>query len=141
MTKTVQGRRITLANGEIDNGLKLLRALFVENECGVEQITTGGVTSLHSFPQCPRMEYLQDLVGQWQTTRMTYGQHIPDVHLKTLFLKMVPEQIATDIRKRPELDTLQLCIAYVLGEIGRYKDTRLAKIHAQRVHKALSNGN
>lgn len=119
-------------NGGVHSSLK--------TKMGLSKSPLDGVTSLHSFPQCAKLEDLQNYIGLWQTTRMQYGQGIQDVHLRTMFLNMVPESVASDIRKRPELKTLQSCIKYVLGEIGRYNDNRLATIHAQKIHKAPTNG-
>ena len=76
----LHGRRLSLTQNEQDNGFELWRSLFIENEGGAEQVALGGMSTLHSFPQCPRIEDLQHWLGQWQICRHKYGSDLPEIH-------------------------------------------------------------
>ena len=136
----VHERSLELTFNQPGNGLELWRALFVENEGGAEQVQLGGMTNLHSFPQCPSAADLQHYIGQWQITRQKFGHGLPDIHLKQMFLNMLPDKVAAEIREKKELVTLQHCINHVLSDIGRFNDGRLAKVHAQRLKQNLAHG-
>ena len=125
---------------EADNGLELLRALFVENEGGAEQVELGGMSNLHSCPPCSSTNDMLHYIGEWNKTRMQHGQGLPDMHLRQMFLNMLPEKVASECRKKPELNTMQKCIDHVMKDIGRYQDQRLARGHAERLKYALSHG-
>ena len=136
----VHGRRMALTQNDADNGFELWRALYIECEGGAEQVTLNGMSNLHSFPQCPRAEDLQHWLGQWQMTRQKYGNDLPESHLKQMFLNMVPGSVAEKLRERKDLNTLQQYIDEINADLGRLNDTKLAKIHAQRMTAALKSG-
>ena len=136
----LHGRRLALTQNEADNGFELWRALFVENEGGAEQVALGGMSNLHSFPQCPRIEDLQHWLGQWQMTRQRYGSDLPETHLKQMFLNMLPESVSHKLRERKDLTTLQQYINEIDADLGRLNDAKLAKIHSQRMTSALKSG-
>ena len=83
----LHGRRLALTQNDADNGFELWRALFKENEGGAEQVALGGMSNLHSFPQCPRIEDLQHWLGQWQMVRQKFGADLPEIHLRQMFLQ------------------------------------------------------
>ena len=85
---------MALTQNEADNGFELWRALYVENEGGAEQVALGGMSNLHAFPKCPRVDDLQHWLGQWQMTRQKYGADLPEMHLKQMFLNMLPDSVA-----------------------------------------------
>ena len=137
---SIHGRRLTLTQNEPDNGIELWRALFVENEGGAEQVILGGMTSLHAFPQCPSLGDLQHWVGQWQITRQKFGQGLPEMHLRQMFLNMLPPAVAEKLRERKDISTLQEYINEINGDLGRLNDARLAKVNAQRMKTTLLHG-
>ena len=140
ITDTVHIRCLTLTMNEDDNGLELWRMLFLENEGGAEQVEIAGMTDLHSFPSCPSAADVLHYTGQWNITRMKHGNDLPDAHLRQMFLNMLPEKIASDIRDKRECNTLQKCMDQVMKDIHRYNDGKLAKIHSQRLKQMLSRG-
>ena len=140
VAEAVYSRRQTLVNGEEDHGIELWRALYVENEGGAEQVIVGGMNNFHTFPRCDRPENLQTYIGYWQQTRMQYGQGLPDGHLRTMFLNILPPAIEKEVRENKTLDTLQKCINHVLQDLGRYNDSKVAKLHSQRLRHMLSHG-
>ena len=125
---------------EEDNGIELWRALFIENEGGAEQVQLGGMNSLHSFPPCPGPSDLQHWIGQWQICRQKFGHDLPEIHLRQMFLNMLPHAIAEKLRERRDISTLQEYINGIHGDIGRLNDARLAKVHAQRMKTTLASG-
>ena len=140
ITNTVHMRCLTLTMNEDDNGFELWRMLFLENEGGAEQVEIAGMNDLHAFPQCPSASDVLHYTGQWNITRMKYGNDLPDQHLRQMYLNMLPEKIAADIRDKRECDTLQKCMDQVMRDIHRYNDGKLAKIHSQRLKHMLSQG-
>ena len=136
----LHGRRLALTQNDADNGFELWRALFIENEGGAEQVALGGMSNLHAFPQCPRVEDLQHWLGQWQMTRQKFGAGLPEAHLKQMFLNMLPPSVSEKIRERRDLVTLQQYINEIDVDLGRLNDAKLAKIHAQRMTNSLKPG-
>ena len=136
----LHGRRLALTQNDADNGFELWRALFIENEGGAEQVALGGMSNLHAFPQCPRVEDLQHWLGQWQMTRQKFGAGLPEAHLKQMFLNMLPPSVSEKLRERRDLVTLQQYINEIDLDLGRLNDAKLAKIHAQRMSNALKSG-
>ena len=133
---TVYTNRSVLAGGTA-NGLELWRALYVKHEGGAVQVEIGGMTSLHSFPQCDKIESLQLWVGKWQETKDLYGAGISDAHLRTMFLNVLPPTVQREIREKPELTTLHSCISHVLSDLGRLNDASLSKLHMERLKSSL----
>ena len=140
VTDAVHSRRLTLTQNEEDNGIELWRALFVENEGGAEQVQLGGMTTLHAFPPCPGVSDLQHWVGQWQISRRKFGNDLPEIHLRQMFLNMLPTAVAEKLRERRDLTSLQAYIDEVNGDLGRLNDARLAKVQAQRMKSTLHQG-
>ena len=140
ITNTVHMRRLRLTMNEEDNGLELWRMLSLEKEGGAEQVKIAGMNDLHSFPQCPSAADVVHYTGQWNITRMKHGNDLPDAHLRQMYLNMLPEKIASDIRDKSECNTLQRCMDQVMKDIHRYNDGKLARIHSQRLKQMLSRG-
>ena len=136
----LHGRRLALTQNDADNGFELWRALYIENEGGAEQVALGGMSNLHAFPQCPRVEDLQHWLGQWQMTRQKFGAGLPEAHLKQMFLNMLPPSVSEKLRERRDLVSLQQYINEIDLDLGRLNDAKLAKIHAQRMSNALKPG-
>ena len=133
---SVYNNRSVLSGGG-ENGLELWRALFVKHEGGADQVELGGIGSLHSFPQCDKVESLQHWVGKWQEMKDTYGTGISDVHLKSMFINILPPGVQKEIREKPGLATLQQCIDHVLADLGRLNDVQLSKLHTERLKQSL----
>ena len=107
---------------------------------GAEQVQSGGMSNLHSFPQCPKIDDLQHWLGQWQMTRQKYGADLPEFHLKHMFFNMLPESVAHKLHERKDLNSLQQYIDEVDSDLGRLNDAKLAKLHHQRMSTALRAG-
>ena len=133
---SVYNNRSVLAGGG-ENGLELWRALFVKHEGGADQVELGGIGSLHSFPQCDKVESLQHWIGKWQEMKDTYGTGISDVHLKSMFINILPPSVQKEVREKPGLATLQQCIDHVLADLGRLNDVHLSKLHTERLKQSL----
>ena len=50
--------------GGTENGIELWRSYFVRHESGADQVELGGIGSLHSFPQCDKVENLHHWIGK-----------------------------------------------------------------------------
>ena len=135
---TIYNTRSVLAGG-CKNGLELWRALYVKHEGGADQVELGGINNLHNFPQCDKVESLQFWIGKWQETKDMYGAGITDVHLRSMFINILPASVQKEIREKPELTTLQSCINHVLSDLGRLNDVSLSKLHSDRLKASLSS--
>ena len=135
---TVYNNRNVLAGGH-NNGLELWRSLFVKHEGGADQVELGGMGSLHSFPQCDKMDSLQFWVGKWTEMKDAYGAGISDAHLRSMFINILPAAVQKEVREKPGLDTLQKCIDHVLSDLGRLNDAQLSKLHMDRLKQSLSS--
>ena len=100
----------------------------------------GGMSSLHAFPQCPRIDDLQHWLGQWQICRHKYGYDLPESHANQMLLNMLSPSVSEKLRERRDLTTLQQYINEVDADLGRLNDAKLAKVHAQRMSSALKSG-
>ena len=134
---TVYNNRNVLAGGH-NNGLELWRSLFVKHEGGADQVELGGMGSLHSFPQCDKLESLQFWVGKWTEMKDAYGSGISDMHLRSMFINILPPAVQKDVRERPGLTTLQQCIDHVISDLGRLNDAQLSKLHMDRLKQSLN---
>ena len=134
---TVYTNRGILCGGG-ENGLELWRGLFMKHEGGAVQVELGGMGSLHGFPQCDKPENLQLWVGKWQEMKDMFGTGISDIHLKSMFINILPPAVQKEVRERPDLTTLQNCIDHVLSDLGRINDAHLSKMHMERLKQSLS---
>ena len=137
LVDSIYSNRSILSGGG-NNGLELWRSLFIKHEGGADQVELGGMGSLHSFPQCDKVENLQLWVGKWQEMKDLYGAGISDTHLKTMFINILPPLVQKEVRERPGIVTLQQCINHVLSDIGRLNDLKLSKIHSDKLKQSLS---
>ena len=138
---SIYQRRVQMAGGEDSNGLELWRRLFIENEGGAEQVALAGLRRFHAFPKCTKKEDLSTFLGDWTHLRNQHGSTIPDSSLYVMLLNMLPEEVAKDVRdKKHVLNTTQLVLDYVWGELARYNDKYLSSIHEKRDHDQLTHG-
>ena len=128
-----------ILSGGNNNGLELWRALFIRHEGGADQVELGGMGNLHSFPQCDKPENLQLWIGKWQEMKDLYGAGISDVHLKSMFVNILPPLVQKEVREKTGLHTLQQCINHVLSDLGRLNDLKLSKLHSERLKQSLSS--
>ena len=116
MDNSVYMRRTQLVNGDPSNGLELWRRLYEECEGGAEQVMLAGVTRFMNFEKCTSKAKLSTFLGEWETLRRTYGDHLPDVFLYTLLLNMLPDDVAKEVRdRRQTLNTTQRALDYIMG--------------------------
>ena len=134
---SMYGHRSAVASGP-DNGVELWRAYFVKHEGGADQVELGGIDSLHTFPQCQKVEDLGFWLGKWIEMKDQYGQGMSDIHLRSRFLNILPEAVKKDVRETRGLNTLQDMIQHVQKDLGRLNDSKIAKLHAERLKQSLS---
>ena len=137
----VYGRRVQMAGGEENNGLELWRKMFMDNEGGAEQVALAELRRFHSFPVCPSKDKIGLYLGEWVYLRNRYGGNLPDESLYVMLINMLPSDIAKEIRdRRKTLTTTVDVIAYINGELGRYNDEYLAKLHSNMDYQNLQKG-
>ena len=124
--------------GGNENGIELWRAYFVKHEGGADQVELGGIGSLHSFPQCDKVENPQHWIGKWIEVKDTYGAGVSDLHLRSMFINILPEHVKKDVRENKTLHCLQDYINYVTGDLDTLNELKLSKLHADRLKQSLS---
>ena len=118
VSDTLYGNRSAMASGP-DNGIELWRSYFVKHEGGADQVELGGIDSLHSFPQCTKLEDLGFWIGKWIEVKDQYGQGMSDIHLRSRFLNILPETVRKEVREAKGLDTWQQMIHHLQRDLGR----------------------
>ena len=68
-------------------------------------------------------------MGEWLTLKRNFGGYLPDEYLWVMLMDMLPDDVAQDIRDRPHLNSVLKVTDYVTGELARYNDRHLGKIH------------
>ena len=136
ISDVLYGNRSAMASGP-DNGIELWRAYFVKHEGGADQVELGGIGSLHTFPQCTKIEDLGFWLGKWMEVKDTYGQGMSDIHLRSMFLNILPENVKKEVRETKGLTTLHDMILYVQSDLGRLNDLKLSKLHTDRLKQTL----
>lgn len=82
---------------------------------------------------------LATYLGEWEILRKEHGGRLPDVFLYTMRLAMLPSDIAKELRdRRQPLDTTQRALDCFHGELARYIDSCLSRLHAtqNRAHRS-----
>ena len=79
-------------------------------------------------------------IGAWQTVKVRLGGGLPDEHLKSMFLKVLPDKVSAELVRTPKLSTFQETIVDVLLDLRRLQDHSFAKIHEQRLTQSLNIG-
>ena len=88
-----------VAASETLNGLELWRRLFVENDGGAVETQVQERDCFIRFPQCPDPKYLNEYLNTWETLAGEYGVHLPEEHLMSMLLNVLPSSTRTDVRK------------------------------------------
>ena len=113
----------------------------MECEGGAEQVLLAGVTRFLNFERCPSKTKLATYLGEWEMLRRNHGDMIPDVFLYTMLLNMLPEDVGKETRdRRQTLNTTQRALDYLHGELARYSDGYLSKLHARLDAQHLAAG-
>ena len=119
--------------GKTYNGLELWRVLYWEHEGGDVAVQVHGIRGFHTYPQCTNMKDLNLHVGQWQELRQKHAPNMPEIHLRELFLDILPTELKKEINRRSDCNTLPEMIAFAQKEVTQLNDQRLASMHdAQR---------
>ena len=102
--------------------------------------TSPGSTISTNFPNAPKADRLHDYIGQWVVLKDKYASDIPEKYLKDKFMSMLPDEVATDLRRRHGFETLglQAVIDKTTSNIHRYNDDKLAKLYNQSIKDILS---
>ena len=137
VSDTLYDNRSTMTGGNDNNGVELWRAYFTKHEGGADQVELGGIGSLHTFPQCDKVEHLQHWIGKWTEVKDSYGQGVSDLHLRSMFINILPEHVKKDVREVKGLNCLQDYINHVTRDLGRLNDLKLSKLHADRLKQSL----
>ena len=95
----IYDKRVQLANGVEGNGFELWRALFVEYEGSDEYIALDGRTKLQNFPPITSTKGITHTLNDWSHMMMKYGSDIGQVTRRTMLLKILPDQLRTDVLK------------------------------------------
>ena len=71
--------------------------------------------ALHEFPACPSGRALPAHLGEWINLVQEQGRDLPDRHLRTLLLKMIPADAYNAVKRMNLLDSHYLEIIYPIN--------------------------
>ena len=133
--------RIQKAGGEERNGLELWRKLLEEHESGADQHALSSLCRFHRYPQCPTKQHLGHDVAECTFLLNKYGRNIPDINLYTMLLNVLPEDVQNEVRDRKStLPSTQKVLDDIAGELSRYQDVHLSKVHKRFENTILTSG-
>ena len=92
-----------------------------------------------SRPRCSGVDKITDWLGEWNFHRIEHGSGLADDHLRVMLVNLLPESVAAEIRRRPELVTLTATMDYLWSESARMNDGRLAGVHSQRLKNMVGS--
>ena len=128
----------SLVNGEEQNGLELLRYMYVRFEGGAEEVEVADLGALHDFPPCTASTNLQNFLGEWLAIVQEQGEDLPQRHLRTLLVKMLPQDVKDDLKRMKLLKAPYMDIVdHLQTDASRWIDTKVAQHHIQRRFSAL----
>ena len=133
---TMLGRMDTLANNEEFNGIELWRNLYLEFMGGSTEMSHNERNFFVNFPKCTKDEDLQTHLSTWSKLRLAYGGGIPDEHMKIMFRNTLPDHVLEELKKQ-HLDVTQKEYNWVMGELGRFNDSRLSKWNMTKLVQQL----
>ena len=105
-------RRLQMANHVEGNGFELWRALFSEYEGSDEYIALDGRTHLQNFPKIQSTTGITQVLNDWSSAMLKYGNDIGPVTRMTMLLKILPESLRTDVLKNG-FQTSEQVIAWI----------------------------
>ena len=138
MTTTQFDRRTAMASGEERNDIELWRRLFRTHEGGGAAVKVGGVTNLHSFPPCAKIEELSAWLSEWNQCRLAHGSGLDDVNLKTMLMQRLPATVNAEIKRQRGLVKIDDVLNFLWEDLTEINDERLATLHAQRLRQTLN---
>ena len=138
VTKSFRSTLKSLVDGQELNGLELWRVLWATMEGGASEVEVADLGALHNFPSCTSNEHLPRFLGEWLTLVQEQGRDLPDRHLRTLLLKMIPPDAYSEIKRMNLLQAHYLDIVrFLKSEQHRFIDQRVAKVHQQNRFSSL----
>ena len=97
------------------------------------QVEVADLGGLHTFPKCESAADLPHYLGEWISLTQEQGGILPDRHLTTLLVKLLPVEVEDDLKKVNLLYAPHKRITDDLqAEQHRWTDTRAAQAHTQR---------
>ena len=138
VTKSFRNSMNSLVGGQELNGLELWRILWIQNEGGAQEVEVADLGALHTFPTCDSGTNLSAYLGEWLTLVQEQGTDLPDRHLRTLLLKMLPGTAKDELKKVGLLEAHYKDIVFHLKkEANKFVDHRVAQVHIQKRFASL----
>ena len=132
VTKSFRSTLTSPVDGQELNGLELWRVLYTTMEGGASEVELADLGALHKFPECKASSELSLHLGTWVALVQEQGKDLPDRHLGTLLLKMLPPDAYGEVKRMNRLQSHYLDIVRFLNaEAHRFIDQRVAKVHVQ----------
>ena len=89
--------------------------------------------ALHTFPVCPSASVLTHYIGRWNSLAAEEGSDLPERHLTTLLINMLPPEVVDDVRKMGLLNSSHTAIVNDLkADTARWQDHKVAQQHSQQ---------
>ena len=89
-------------------GLELWRRLHAQYSGSDKLLQVAGRTNLQDFPACRSVKNLDHHIDEWLHLFYSFGDGISPGHAKTMFVRMIPESLRTEIYRRPDVERMEL---------------------------------
>ena len=90
-------RRVRMVRQDRYNGFGLWRQIFIEfQRCDLLQ-QMAGRRLVQSFPPCINVANLKCTLGKWEDQHHKCGSDLPDEHLKTMLIVILPSEFKMEI--------------------------------------------
>ena len=99
---------------EEHNGLEMWRRLATDHIGGAACITLAGRRDFLKFPQCTDIASLSTHLDNWLLEKQEYGQDIPPDLLYEMFLDILPNSVAKEVRLEKSITDAEQAMQYVL---------------------------
>ena len=93
----------------------------------------GGVTNLHTFPACTRVDELSAWLAEWNQCRLANGKGLDDLNLRTMLLQRLPDSVTAEVKRQRHLQTIDDILNFIWEDLTQINDQRLVTLHSQRL--------
>ena len=101
-------------------------------------ITLAGRRDVLKFHKCQNIAHRPAQLDNWLLEQQEYGQDMPEDLLYEMFLDILPDQVAKEVRLEKDIATADQALKYVLEELHRLNNERLAHVHAAEHQRRLA---
>lgn len=125
--------RKSATGNEPDNGFEILRKYHFDYTVGSVRSELRTVDGFHAYNACQDMGKLAMSIREWNLVRLSVAQSLPDAHVMSRFMSILPDKLRAQIKDRDDITTFDAAWRFVERKIADLHDEQIADIQsAQR---------